>query len=87
MITLTMNLNPKDYKKMNSKGYKELDTNYHNMAIISIFNIIFRCTICLVEMKTGDDAKKLFCEHIFHSDCIDEWLKRKSDCPVCRDRQ
>lgn len=24
------------------------------------------------------------CPHFFHAECIDEWLQRKNDCPVCR---
>jgi len=44
----------------------------------------YRCTICLIELKNGDSAKQLSCDHIFHSDCIDEWLRRKKACPVCR---
>ena len=23
------------------------------------------------------------CGHLFHKNCLTEWLKRKSNCPVC----
>ncbi|XP_054711417.1 E3 ubiquitin-protein ligase RLIM-like [Uloborus diversus] len=41
------------------------------------------CTICL---NTGGDskAKELYCKHSFHENCINEWLKRSYNCPVCR---
>lgn len=32
-----------------------------------------------VLMKTG-------CGHIFHKDCLEAWIKRKSKCPTCRGR-
>lgn len=38
-----------------------------------------------MELKNNDEVKRLYCEHIFHGECIDEWLRRKSACPVCRD--
>lgn len=43
------------------------------------------CSICLNEMKQTDKLRKMRdCEHIFHKDCIDNWLLIKSNCPYCR---
>jgi hypothetical protein len=38
------------------------------------------------EEKTEDEHKgcKLKCSHIFHSSCINQWLKSSKTCPVCR---
>eukprot|EP00759_Apiculatamorpha_spiralis_P052952 PhF_6_TR6069/c0_g1_i1/m.8810 len=41
------------------------------------------CTICLGPVSV-DEGCKLFCEHIFHKSCIEEWLSRKKRCPMCR---
>jgi hypothetical protein len=44
------------------------------------------CPICLGGYKEGNMlfASK-HCAHIFHSDCILEWLtNRREDCPICR---
>lgn len=34
-----------------------------------------KCAICLSDYKTGETLKRLRCDHYFHSDCIDPWLK------------
>lgn len=45
-----------------------------------------RCLICLVDYETGNECRKLVkCNHIFHKDCIDEWLTTgRNSCPLCR---
>lgn len=42
------------------------------------------CMVCLAEYDDGDELRTLPCFHTFHSSCIDMWLKRKGECPVCR---
>jgi len=41
------------------------------------------CTICIEEYSKGDEIKTVPCLHFYHSECIDEWLKRSKCCPVC----
>lgn len=41
------------------------------------------CSICMEEFDEGDDMRSLPCCHIFHQECIDDWLTRKTLCPVC----
>ncbi|GFH57162.1 hypothetical protein CTEN210_13638 [Chaetoceros tenuissimus] len=43
-----------------------------------------KCCICLDEFMNGQKRKKLQCQHAFHKECIDEWLKRSTQCPHCR---
>ncbi|CAI2377277.1 unnamed protein product [Moneuplotes crassus] len=40
------------------------------------------CCICTDEMKLKAD--KLPCDHLFHSECIIEWLNKHPICPLCR---
>jgi len=44
------------------------------------------CTICLGEF-TNTKIRKLRCSHIFHSECIESWIKEKiikvPKCPTC----
>ena len=42
------------------------------------------CTICMCNIEKNDSCKKLCCGHIFHSECIDMWLNRVLECPICR---
>ncbi|KAM1996979.1 hypothetical protein ACFX15_029866 [Malus domestica] len=45
----------------------------------------FCCSICLQELKDGENARELpICGHMFHVGCIDQWLKRQASCPMCR---
>lgn len=43
------------------------------------------CCICLDEYQV--EQKVIFfnkCPHRFHSKCIEEWLKKKPECPLCK---
>eukprot|EP00916_Digyalum_oweni_P014767 GHVL01024173.1.p1 GENE.GHVL01024173.1~~GHVL01024173.1.p1 ORF type:complete len:384 (+),score=47.47 GHVL01024173.1:16-1167(+) len=46
------------------------------------------CAICRNDFEDGCEVRQLPCnmKHIFHPDCIDEWLCRSPECPVCRYR-
>lgn len=43
------------------------------------------CAICLDDFIEGETCKSFpECNHIFHLHCIDQWLKHRLNCPVCR---
>ncbi|KAJ4828950.1 hypothetical protein Tsubulata_028373 [Turnera subulata] len=43
------------------------------------------CAICLSEYSSNETVRCIpECEHCFHADCIDEWLRVNRACPVCR---
>lgn len=42
------------------------------------------CAVCKEEFQLKDDAKILPCKHVFHSLCVQNWLKVSGTCPVCR---
>lgn len=45
------------------------------------------CSICLEPYKPGEMiciAKAEACNHVFHKECLVEWLKTKDCCPLCR---
>jgi len=44
-----------------------------------------QCHICLQDFVEGDELRSLPCNHSFHVDCVDTWLRQKSSsCPTCR---
>lgn len=45
------------------------------------------CSICLDDYIDDDELRKLSCNHIFHKECVDIWLKNNSLCPICRRNQ
>jgi hypothetical protein len=42
------------------------------------------CTICIDEVRVGDEVIVLPCKHWFHEECASLWLKQHNSCPVCR---
>lgn len=43
-----------------------------------------RCTVCLEELSVGSKMKRMPCSHVFHQECITQWLQNSSHmCPVC----
>ncbi|RHZ51553.1 hypothetical protein CDV55_103213 [Aspergillus turcosus] len=45
-----------------------------------------RCLICLSDYEAAEELRQLTkCKHIFHRDCIDQWLTTgRNSCPLCR---
>ena len=43
------------------------------------------CCICMEDLAEGQFALALRCGHVYHSDCIHQWLSRRAHCPVCRE--
>lgn len=46
-----------------------------------------QCPICIDEYEIGDEicsSPNKDCPHVFHVECMTEWLMKHSDCPLCR---
>ncbi|KAJ5938527.1 hypothetical protein N7466_001661 [Penicillium verhagenii] len=45
-----------------------------------------RCLICLSDYEVAEEVRELVkCKHVFHRDCIDQWLTTgRNSCPLCR---
>ncbi|XP_054161655.1 RING finger protein 11-like [Oppia nitens] len=41
------------------------------------------CVICMGEFMISEPIRFLPCMHIYHTDCIDDWLMRSFTCPSC----
>lgn len=43
-----------------------------------------KCSICLGDYEPNEEVKHMLCGHMFHSDCLDRWLKINRTCPICK---
>ena len=45
------------------------------------------CPICQDDVKIDSDiVRELECNHIYHIECIDNWLIIKNECPMCKNK-
>ncbi|KAA8522795.1 hypothetical protein F0562_009218 [Nyssa sinensis] len=45
------------------------------------------CPVCLESFKEGEWCRSLpVCNHMFHENCVDKWLTKVLNCPICRSR-
>ena len=62
--------------------YKENETSDKNHD-----NGAFLCSICLAEFQDKEQVSSIqncHCSGTFHSQCLSQWLLKKSSCPYCR---
>ncbi|XP_062026495.1 uncharacterized protein LOC133742830 isoform X2 [Rosa rugosa] len=43
-----------------------------------------KCIICQEEYEADDEMGRLNCGHLFHLQCIEQWLAHKNTCPFCK---
>ncbi|XP_063380430.1 E3 ubiquitin-protein ligase Arkadia-like isoform X1 [Cydia fagiglandana] len=43
-----------------------------------------KCTICLSIFEVDSHCRRLPCMHLFHMECVDQWLSTNKHCPICR---
>ncbi|XP_064595740.1 uncharacterized protein LOC135462443 [Liolophura sinensis] len=71
--TIENNTFPHKYKKVKRVCDVEDDGNQ-----------LEKCTICLCEFEEEEDVRRLPCMHLFHIECVDQWLATNKKCPICR---
>ncbi|KAL6973652.1 RING-type E3 ubiquitin transferase [Sarracenia purpurea var. burkii] len=43
------------------------------------------CAVCLEFFREGEWCRSLpECHHTFHASCVDKWLTKVANCPICR---
>jgi len=66
-------------------GIKEFKTILDKTALVNKNNTFLEdneCSICFDSMEHSKNI--LRCGHSFHEECINEWIKIKPNCPLCR---
>ncbi|GJN09675.1 hypothetical protein PR202_ga27701 [Eleusine coracana subsp. coracana] len=43
-----------------------------------------KCIICQEEYLSGVEVAKMVCKHYYHTSCIQQWLRQKNWCPICK---
>ncbi|KAF8751957.1 hypothetical protein HU200_012017 [Digitaria exilis] len=43
-----------------------------------------KCIVCQEEYFSGVEVGKMSCKHYYHIDCIQQWLRQKNWCPICK---
>ncbi|XP_055848402.1 uncharacterized protein LOC129913651 [Episyrphus balteatus] len=43
-----------------------------------------KCAICLSLFEIDNEVRRLPCMHLFHTECVDQWLVTNKHCPICR---
>ncbi|XP_036182600.1 E3 ubiquitin-protein ligase synoviolin isoform X5 [Myotis myotis] len=67
---------------MSRRAIRNMNTLYPDATPEELQAMDNVCIICREEMVTG--AKKLPCNHIFHTSCLRSWFQRQQTCPTCR---
>ena len=55
-----------------------------NVSNVNNVNNIPTCSICLEDISDSMLMIAEKCKHVFHNDCMKEWLKNNNTCPNCR---
>ena len=78
--------NEKTEKKANDYNKRKNEAVIDQIETIT-FNIdnttFFQCGICMDNFLENEKIKKLPCEHIFHTDCMSQWIQANQICPFC----
>ena len=71
-------------KEINNDVINNISTFPFKKNNFNITNDTHNCIVCMCEIEENEECKKLKCGHMFHSNCIDNWLRRTLECPMCR---
>jgi hypothetical protein len=53
-------------------------------ATLKVGHAVHECSICQDAFEIGASVLKLPCRHVYHTDCVTNWLRMNNTCPLCR---
>ena len=78
MDNVKLTVKPENIEGITRKKFKEYESNIKEINI--------KCTVCQACFEGEDDTRILNCNHVYHTDCIDNWLTNYNYlCPCCRE--
>lgn len=71
------------FEELNAEEYAAIPDDGTDPIIIPRSE---QCLVCLSDYSTDETARRLIgCGHLFHQECIDQWLTTgRNSCPLCR---
>ena len=69
---------------------EEEEVNYSHNRVVVRENVKEEiCSICLEELfpedvENANEVIELKCNHMFHKECLDPWIKTNKNCPLCK---
>ena len=64
-----------------------INLNYNEIGKENFFNVVKEknCIVCLEDFKKNETVKLFSCnKHIFHENCIKQWMETSDQCPLCK---
>jgi len=68
------------------RQYRQTVVMAFQKAPVDKEGILSDCAICLEPFLEGEQVRTLPCRHLYHTTCVDPWLAKKLQCPVCKRR-
>ena len=80
----SVSVNPKKPRRLFDDDYV---SQFNNKNIDNLLNDSQQCSICLSDVNVSDNDKLILnCGHMFHKDCIKNWILVHKTCPLCREK-
>merc|ERR1740121_2564594 len=70
-------------RKIRPATKEQIDALPEEVYTVEAHGELEGCSICLSDFDEGNRIRRLPCSHNFHAQCIDQWLKRSTRCPLC----
>jgi len=89
-MPVAFNMDPEQLAELEQKGLSKEDieslsvVKYDAAKNKNLSEDMKSCPICLDEFEDGIEIKFLWCLHRFHKKCIDQWLEKNTNCPICK---
>lgn len=83
--TISNNTGAGTLSRRNSKGYEEMENEPDVETGLLPEQEGFECVVCYNTIFLNTTQYMITpCDHVFHEECLSQWMRVKLECPVCR---